>query len=128
MSYTLHPETIKLILEARIAFPEISYRKLGDVFSCSKTTAKSIVERATKTNIPLEDLVKLSNNELKKKIYPNSNPYAYIPEPDIDYCLSEIKKHHRTVKSLFDEYKTNHPDGLSYTQFYSRIKEKKKHS
>lgn len=128
MSYTLHPETIKLILEARIAFPEISYRKLGDVFSCSKTTAKSIVERATKTNIPLEDLVKLSNNELKKKIYPNSNPYAYIPEPDIDYCLSEIKKHHRTVKSLFDEYKTNHPDGLSYTQFYLRIKEKKKHS
>ncbi len=128
MSYTLHPETIKLILEARIALPEISYRKLGDAFSCSKTTAKSIVERAAKTNISLEDLVKLSNDELKKTIYPNSNPYFYIPEPDIDYCLSEIKKHHRTVKSLFDEYKANHPDGLGYTQFYTRIKEKKKHS
>ena len=126
MSYTLHPETIKLVLEARIAFPEISYRKLGDAFSCSKTTAKSIVERAAKTNIPLEDLVKLSNDELKMKIYLNSNPYAHIPEPDIDYCLNEIKKHHRTVKSLFDEYKINHPDGLGYTQFYTRIKEKKK--
>ena len=42
MSYTLHPETIKLILEARIAFPEISYRKLGDAFSCLKTTAKRV--------------------------------------------------------------------------------------
>lgn len=68
MSYILHPETIELILEARITFPEISYRKLGDAFSYSKTTAKSIVERAAKTNIPLEDLVKLSNDELKKKI------------------------------------------------------------
>lgn len=121
MSYTLHPETIKLILKARIAFPEISCRKLSDAFSCSKTTAKSKVERATKTNIPIEDLVKLSNDDLKKKIYPNSNPYAYISEPDIDYCLSEIKKHHRTVKSLFDEYKTNHPYGLGYTQFYTRL-------
>ena len=94
-----------------ITFVQISYRKLGDAFSCSKTTAKSIAERAAKTSIPLEDLVKLSNDELKKTIYPNSNPYSYIPEPNIDYCLSEIKKHHRTVKSLFDGYKTNHPDG-----------------
>ena len=51
---------------------------------------------------------------LKRK-YLNSIPYSYIPEPDIDYCLNEIRKHHRTVKSLFDEYKANHLDGLGYT-------------
>ena len=73
-------------------------------------------------------IVELTFTLHKKKIYPNSNPYSYIPEPDIDYCLSEIKKHHRTVKSLFDGYKTNHPDGLAYTQLYTRLKEKKKQS
>ena len=40
MSYTLHPETIKLILEARIAFPEISCRKLGDAFHAQKLQQK----------------------------------------------------------------------------------------
>lgn len=40
MPYSLHPETIKLILKARIIFPEIGYRKLGDAFYTQKLQQK----------------------------------------------------------------------------------------
>lgn len=49
------------------------------------------------------------------------------PMPDTNYLIKEMKKPHVTVHLLWLEYREQHPDGYSYTQFcnyYNKAKKK----
>ena len=52
---------------------------------CSKNTVKSIIDRASAVGVPFDQLIKYSDEKLKSVIYPNSNPYSDVPEPDVEY-------------------------------------------
>ena len=41
------------------------------------------------------------------------------PLPDLAYVHKELRRKHVTLQLLWDEYRTEHPDGYSYTQFAS---------
>lgn len=128
MAFVKNMNVVREILKNHVNDSSLSYRKLGVICFCSKNTVKSIIDRASATGIPFKQLLQYSDEKLKLVIYPNSNHYSNIPEPDIEYIVKELKKKHVTMKLLFDEYKEKFPNGLGYTQFCERIRKHEKTS
>ena len=56
--------------------------------------------------------------------YPNNTNIKYHkPEFNIEYILEELSNNKTLpIKMLWEEYLTQNPDGLRYTQFRERIK------
>lgn len=75
-------------------------------------------------NITYEISLTMKDDVLKNYIYPNSNPYRDIPEPDMEYIDKQMKTHrHMTMTILHEEYLATNPNGLKYTQFCERYRE-----
>lgn len=114
---------IKRILKLLKEEPDLSERKMGEIVNCSKNTIKTIRTIAKRIGVTYDDVINLDEKEIHNLFYPNNNPYQNIPEPDVKYCVNELKKKHVTVKLLWEEYISDHPNGLRYTQFKKRILE-----
>lgn len=112
---------IKKILQLAEANPEFSNRTIGKIVGCSKDTVKAILSIAKALSINYGKIVGMDEDEAHKLFYPNNNPYEGVPEPDVEYCIQELKKKHVTLKLLHDEYLEKYPNGLKYTQFRQRI-------
>ena len=112
---------IKRILKLAQDEPGLSERKMGEMVGCSKNTIKAILAIAARIGASYESTKDLDEGQIHRLFYPNNNPYQGIPEPDVEYCVRELKKRHVTVKLLHEEYLEEHPNGLRYTQFKQRI-------
>ena len=112
---------IKRILQVKESNPDFSNRQIGKIVNCSKDTVKAILSVAVSLSIDYPKIKDLNEEEIHHLFYPNNNPYQNVPEPDVDYCIKELKKKHVTVKLLWEEYLEEHPNGLRYTQFKQRI-------
>ena len=112
---------IKRILKLTKEEPNLSERKMGEIIGCSKNTIKSIKTIASRINVTYETIKDMNEEEIHNLFYPNNNPYQNVPEPDVEYCIKELKKKHVTVLLLWKEYIEQYPNGLRYTQFKDRI-------
>ena len=112
---------IKRILKLAEGEPDLSERKMGAIVGCSKNTIKAILTIAKRVGATYDSVKDLDESQIHRLFYPNNNPYEGIPEPDVEYCVRELKKKHVTVKLLHEEYLEEHPNGLRYTQFKQRI-------
>ena len=126
MAFVKDMNVVREVLKNYINDSSLSYRKLGAMCFCSKNTVKSIIDRASAVGVPFDQLINYNDEKLKSLIYPNSNPYSGVPEPDVEYIIKELKKKHVTMKILFDEYKEKFPNGLGYTQFCERVRKHEK--
>ena len=95
--------------------------QIGKIVNCSKDTVKVILSLADTLSITYEKIKDLNEEEIHKLFYPNNNPYQGVPEPNVEYCIKELKKKHVTVLLLWHEYIEKYPNGLKYTQFKERI-------
>ena len=100
-----------------------SMREVGRICGCSKNTASTIITIAQSKGITYEVAKTIKDDELKFIFYPNNNPYRMIPEPDLEYIDKELKNKHVTMKMLHEEYLSEHPHGLRYTQFCERYRD-----
>lgn len=100
-----------------------SMREIGRICGCSKNTASTIITIAQSKGINFEMVKTIKDDELKFIFYPNNNPYRMIPEPDLEYIDKELKNKHVTMVMLHEEYLSEHPHGLRYTQFCERYRE-----
>lgn len=112
---------IKRILKLAEDNPDFSNREIGKMVCCSKDTVRFIRSYSGAHNITYQLIADKNEEEIHNLFYPNNNPYREIPEPDVSYCVKELKKKHVTVKLLHEEYLEKHPTGLKYTQFKKRI-------
>ena len=112
---------IKRILKLSEDEPGLSERKMGEIIGCSKNTIKAILTIAKRIGATYQSIKDLDEKQIHQLFYPNNNPYQGVPEPNVDYCIKELKKKHVTVKLLHEEYLEEHPNGLRYTQFKKRI-------
>lgn len=112
---------IKRILKLAEDEPNLSGRKMGDIVGCSKNTIKAILAISKRIGVTYQSIKDLNEKEIHRLFYPNNNPYQDVPEPDVEYCIKELKKKHVTAKLLHEEYLVKHPNGLRYTQFKQRI-------
>ena len=112
---------IKRILQIKELNRDFSNRQIGKIVNCSKDTVKVILSLADTLSITYEKIKDLNEEEIHKLFYPNNNPYQGVPEPNVEYCIKELKKKHVTVLLLWREYIEKYPNGLKYTQFKERI-------
>lgn len=102
-----------------------SYRAVGRIVDVHKDTVKKVISTAQNKKINYQSIKHLSDDAIYKMFYPdNTNIKYHKPEPNIEFILEELKNNKTlTIKMLWEEYLTQNPDGLRYTQFRERIKE-----
>ncbi len=94
----------------------LSARNIAVSCNISPTTASSYVNRFKSLNIDYDVFKLLTDEEIKTKL----NPAAIIPKrvtPDMEYLHGELKRKGVTLYLLWEEYKSNNPDGYEYSQF-----------
>ena len=100
----------------------MSNSRIAGALSIGKGSVHNILERFVKSKLPWPLPPDIKESELESRLYGTSdNPPASktgVPLPDIAYLERELRRPHVTMQLLFEEYRTNHPNGLGRTQFY----------
>jgi len=100
----------------------LSQREIAQSVKVSLGTVSNVITKARDTGI--EYPLKLSNKELGSIVYPPTQKEGkrkYV-EPNMEYIHKEMQKKGLTLTLLWEEYKTENPDGLMLTQFCERYR------
>ena len=95
----------------------LSPRKISQSIGMGRSTVQDDIHRTEAAGIswpPPEDLddQALENRLFKVKERPSGRDL-----PDWSWIHAELKRMHVTLMLLWDEYKTQHPNGYQYSQF-----------
>jgi transcriptional regulator with XRE-family HTH domain len=94
----------------------LSQKETAKAVGKSRDTVSNVLKMAKALDITYSKAIEMKDDELKNLIYPNSNPYRDIPEPDMEWIDHEMKTHkNMTMMILHQEYLEKYPDGLKYT-------------
>jgi len=122
MSRSLEMNFIREILRMTYEL-QLSQRETAKAVRKSRDAVSNVLKMAKVHNITYAIAKEMKDDELKNLIYPNSNPYRDIPEPDLEWIDKELKTHkNMTMSILHQEYLEKYPDGLRYTQFCERYR------
>ena len=112
MARSLKMNFIREILRLRDEL-HLSQRETAKAVGKSRDAVSNVLKMAKAVNITYDIAKDMSDDALKDVIYPNSNPYRDIPEPDMDWIDREMKNHkNMTMMILHQEYLEKYPDGL----------------
>ncbi|MDA3867937.1 MAG: IS21 family transposase [Salinivirgaceae bacterium] len=114
-------EIIRLVLENGK-----STRECGELLKVSKSTVAEYVQRFKRCTLSLEDLNRLSDQDLELYLCKGSNSENNTQRTLFELFPYVDKELHRTGVTLYilwEEYKLNNPQGISYTRFchYHRL-------
>jgi transposase len=127
---------IKDLLRLQLVAGMSSRRQLARAVGCSKTAVSDCLRRAAVAGLTSWEAVEeLDEAELEKRLYPSAReggapPKSVLrPLPDWAKVREELARrdHQVTLALLWQEYKTEHPDGYQYSQFaalYRRFEKK----
>ena len=94
--------------------------------SVGKSRPKVIeyLKKAEDLDLDWEKAQHFQDNELIKLFYPDAGKPCYKkPDPDFQWVHDELKQHKNlNLRFLWTEYKSEHPDGLEYSQFCARYR------
>ncbi|MGA1846333.1 IS21 family transposase [Deferribacter abyssi] len=98
---------------------KLSYRAISRSLGVPKSTVLDYCTRFQITGLSIEEGLKLLDNELEDKLFPERKAKSRNnrPLPDFAYIAEEIRKKGVTWLLLWQEYKERHPEGYNYTQF-----------
>src|SRR5947207_14104764 len=104
----------------RLNAQRLSYRQIAQSVGISASTVQSYLERAQRAGLswPLSDDV--DDGALEARLFTRTEEELRPgrPEPDwLEVHRQRKRGKHVTLQLLHLEYKTVHPEGLSYTQF-----------
>lgn len=102
----------------------LTNRQIARSCNVSKSTVADYLERAERAKLiwPLPD--ELDNDQLENLLFPpwesgesvaDSRPSR--PQPNLVEIHRELRNPHVTLQLLWQEYKTDHPEGYQYSQF-----------
>jgi transposase len=103
----------------------LSQRDVAQGTGCSLGKVSAVLAKVREAGIA--DPLALRSKELGSLLYPpvKQQEGAKV-EPDLEYIDREMKRKGVTLFLLWEEYKTEHPDGYMYTQFCKRYREYRK--
>ena len=113
----------------------ISQRSIALSCECSRNTVAKVVARAKELNITWPLSSEITDGELEKKLFPNSQQSTIVPRkyPDLEYTHKELAKNGVTLRLLWSEYceecRISKELPLMYSQFcyhYQQFAEKKR--
>jgi len=117
---------IKDVLRLRLVAGLSSRRQLARAVGCSKTAVSDCLRRAAVAGLNSWEIIDgLDEAELEKRLYPSAREGGAPPKnvrrplPDWVQIREELARrdHQVTLALLWQEYKTEYPDGYQYSQF-----------
>src|SRR5690606_14837495 len=94
---------------------------------CGSTAVGDCLKRHRDSGLGWPLPLELDDGQLELKLYQGPLlPAARKPSPNWSEVATELKKKHVTMQLLWAEYKTDHPDGIGYTQFCYGFRQWKK--
>lgn len=100
----------------------LSYRQTGDALNIPYTTVADYIKRYKRSGLASADLDGCSDREIYQALFTEiaASGTPSRPRPDFAKIHEELKQRHVTRLLLWEEYRTDNPAGLGYTQFCER--------
>ena len=89
---------------------------------CS-TSVRNYLARAEAAGVRYEDIASKSEAEIEALLFTQPEPPPSRPQPDWAAVVTELRKPAVTLLLVWQEYRDQHPDGYSYSQFRRRYRE-----
>jgi transposase len=116
-------EILRLKFEAGL-----SHRAIAQSCSVSSSTVSAYIAYAKVAGLSWPLPEGMTTEQLETKLFPEKKPgRRKLALPDWSSVHKESKRKGVTLSLLWVEYKQNHPDGYSYSQFCYHYREWKKH-
>ena len=110
--------TVKIVEMLKLAELGFSHRQIASGAGCGKTTVSKVLKLCKDKGITFEAASAMTDETLQKTIYPEAVKQPEPSEPDWKAVHEEIAKNkHLNLQYLWEEYRQNYPDGLSYSRF-----------
>lgn len=92
-------------------------RQIAAAIGSARSTVQECLSRCRKAGITWPLPPELGEAALHERLYRRSVPLSRVPQPDFAYLHAELKRPGVTRLLLWEEYKTQHPDGWQYSVF-----------
>jgi len=100
-------------------------KKISRSLGCSRQSVSNYIKRAREAGLTWPLPTELDDEDrLEKFLYPKGaeiigvgRPVSNKPQPDCNYIHQELKKKGVTLNLLWEEYKSDHPDGYQLSHF-----------
>ena len=116
---------MKIIEMLKLSEMGLSHRQIAASSGCGKTTVSTVLKLCREKGINREAAEKMGDASLQEALYPGSavkEPSA--SEPDWSLVQEELAKHKNlNLQFLWEEYRAQYPDGLSYSRYCNHYRE-----
>ena len=118
-------DQVRLIISTYLETSSIG--KTVSRLKVSKNTVRRYLRKAEAYMYDLGALLSLSDEELSAVFYSKPSKQQEGREDiflgKVEYWIKELKRVGVTRELLWEEYRSNHPDGYSYSRFCERLRE-----
>jgi len=122
-------EKMKILDMLRMAEMGLSQRQIAASSGCGKSTVGKVLKICSDKSITHEKATLMTDDELQEAIFPKPTNESGPPEPDWKSISEELAKHKNlNLQFMWEEYRIQHPDGLSYSRFCDHYRKYRKSS
>lgn len=122
-------QVIRLYKDSKDGKVKMSNRKIAESLGLYKGTVNKYVKAAEHDTLSLDALLKLEPQELEHRLNGGTAAYSDKRFEDfstrLEYFVHELDRKHVTMQQLWEEYRSEVPDGYGYTQFCFHISQHK---
>ncbi len=119
-------EIMKILEILRLQEMGLSKREIAASVQCGKTTVSDVERRCLEHALTFESARNMTNNELSDLLYPKAKPPG-LDNVDWEEVYRQLtykdenrRKTRKNLRYIWEEWMTEHPGGMSYSQFCRR--------
>jgi len=94
-----------------------SSRQIQDSVRLGRTTVSVYLARAQQAGVRYADVAEMSEAAVEAVLFKCPEPAVVRPRPDWSVVAADMRRRGVTLQLLWQEYREQHPDGYSYSQF-----------
>lgn len=100
-------------------------KTIADALGVARKTVRKTLERAHAGGCSIDDLLALDDPGLESRLYAGNAAYTEEKfeslKTRLDYYAAELQRPHVTKRLLWEEYKSEFPDGYGHSQFQHHL-------
>jgi transposase len=100
-----------------------SLRQIANSVRLGRTSVSEYLARAEAAGVRYEDVADRSEPEIEALLFKQPELPASRPQPNWATVAADMRKDAVTLQLLWQDYREQHPDGYSYSQFRRRYRE-----
>lgn len=102
----------------------LGINQIAGACNISTSTASAYVNKIEELLLSYEEISSLDEDAVHKLLFPEAAemPVSDKATPDFEYLSKELKRKGVTLQLLYEEYRRDHPEGYSRSQFYEKYR------